>query len=145
MDRAPTRAATHAAAATPSAGVTATARPLIQRHAAASIARKGPSGMAWRAAARARAVPLNEASHCVTAPYDVAATMRSAPQIHAAATCGVRPASRRCAPAAAIADPNGKNAASEWKYEPRVEWSVQTSDCARYTTRASTAHALTSA
>ena len=39
---------------------------------------------------------------------------------------GLRVASIRSPPAAAIATPNGKKAPSEWKYEPRVEWSVNT-------------------
>src|SRR5207237_9917322 len=53
-------------------------------------------------------------------------------------------ASARSAPAAARAMPNGKNAASEWKYEPRVEWSVKSSDCATKTRASNEDHARTS-
>src|SRR6185295_9186711 len=56
-----------------------------------------------------------------------------------------RRASARSAAAAASAIPNGKNAASEWKYEPRVECSVQSSDCARKTSTSSDDHARTEA
>src|SRR5256885_16442684 len=52
--RAPPSAAAHRPAATPSDGVTITGRSAIQRHAAASMARNGPCGIAATASALAR-------------------------------------------------------------------------------------------
>ena len=122
--------------------MTTAGRSAIQRQAAASIAMIPPAGSRSTSATRSRYGVLNEISHCDTAKVDttMAATIP-------AAAARRRPwvdRSRSCVPMTPSATPNGKNAASEWKYEPRVEWRVKSSDCARKTRRNSEDHARTS-
>src|SRR5258706_6203353 len=128
-----------------SAGVTMTGRPLIERHAAASIAMNGPAGIASRATARERATGLNVASHWTTEPAVSATASARVPATQRRPIGASRGAKERSAAAAANAMPNGKNAASEWKYQPRVECRVQSSDCAMKTRISSEDHARTSA
>src|SRR5437870_4784138 len=120
MEVAPFIATKHAAASRPSDGVTSTLRPEIQRHAAASTARNVPAGIASTAAARTFAAPPKTLLHCKSDPIEMAPTSSTTPEIQAEAMPGLRVASIRSPPAAAIATPNGKKAPSEWKYEPRV-------------------------
>ena len=109
----------------------------------ASIAKNGPAGMRATTATRSRYGGLNEASHCASAKAD---TMTAATTPPAAATrrrSMVR--SRSPVPTTPSATPNGTNAASEWKYEPRVECRVNTTLSTRYRTTSSAANARTSA
>src|SRR2546430_2338843 len=100
----------HAAASRPSDGVTSTLRPEIHRQAAASIARNVPAGIASTAAARTFAAPTKTLLHCKRDPIEMAPTSNTTPEIHAERTPGLRVASIRSPPSAAMATPNGKKA-----------------------------------
>src|SRR5205814_3146824 len=114
----------------------------IHRHAAASIARNGPGGIDPTAATRSRYGGLKDASHWISAKADT----RTAAVTPAIAATRARSTVRRSSPVPTTpsATPYGKNAASEWKYEPRVECNVKTRLSTRYTRPSRQANTRTS-